>query len=739
MSAVRGDKETQELNDIIKSLGERGRKSLKWKETDRNFWNTMLHLYSDMWSKVSGNLVIFRPYGSVAEDLKSDEPDDFGDVDIMIFPESDNLLIHEELIEYLPEHPLHVRIKGVDHPVFTFCCVKDTSYLSTLAVKNSHELIYGELSDAFPALFRSMSRKSNLPPQLLACDLKADASNSPALTVDFVLPPEDVKVASLQSSVRELPQNSEQLQTKMMTTVVTEVNKDVELGRREKKGGTTSDIKMEFKGVKQPFAIEEELASRELVQDPEGDQKDAAAYGVKAVEYLCEHLFRKGDNSEEDPCREQNETQGVQSRKHLLTAGIDYVPALKSPGWPKVAQDWILRERKWPSPQIVSKIIDEGFHLVAKPPKNGGNPDCDFRISFSHAEYLLSQEMNDVQRECFRCLKKYHRAYLSNDPKVLVTFHLKNILLQTIEEIGTDMWTDNNTAECLMKLLGNLLEALTKRHLSHFFVRSYNLFSIDNIEDPEILKSLAGTVKRIMENPLHFAKELIQNLQCEETKVSSNELASSTKHASTRRGHADGETKQTVAEAGGDETQTKKKEVDFQGNSPFTSYRYHELKSIFVAIGKELTDIAFNDHADGKSIETLDALESSIVLDFKHIALEAGFDVEDFCRMLDIYWNMVYLKVMLNTEPNIRLRMLDGLKSVAEYWKWFLKQREQRGIENNETLLSRLFDSNAEDAFDLNHVLPAGAGTRLVQMITSNYELESRRTQPLDVVTDDIP
>ena len=738
MSAVRGEDETKELNDIIKSLGEQGKESQRWKQTDRNFWNIMLHLYSDVWSKVSGNLVIFRPYGSVAEDLKSDEPDDVGDVDIMIFPESDNLLIHKELIEYLPEHPLHVRIKGVDHPVFSFCCVKDTSYLSTSAVKNSHELIYGDLSDALPALFRSMSRKNRSSRRLFTCDFK-DASNSPALTFDFVLPPEDINPALSQSSVRELPENSEQLQNKMMTTHLTKVNKDIEKGRKEKQGETTSDIQTEFKEEKQTLALKEELASRDLVQGPEGDEDDETTQGVKAVECLCKHLLRKEyNNSKEDLSCEQNETEETQPRKHQLTAGIDYVPALKSPGWPEVAQDWIMRERKWPSPQIVGKIVHEGFHLVAKSPKSGGNPDCDFRISFSHAEYLLSQEMNDVQRQCYRCLKKYHRAYLSKDPKGLVTFHLKNILLQTIEETGADMWIDSNRAECLMKLFGNLLEALTKKHLSHFFVRSYNLFSIDYIEHPEILESLAGTVKRIMENPVQFAKELIQNLQCEETKVSRNELASSTKHATARRGLAHGETEQTAAEAGSDETQNKQKEMDYQGNSPFTSYRYNELKSIFLAIGKELTDIAFNDHAGGRSIETLDPLESSIVHDFKHIAMEADFDVEDFSRMLDLNWNTVYLKVLLSTEPNMRSRMLDGLKSVAEFWKWLLKEGEL-GIENNETILSRMLDFTAEDAFDLSHFLPAGAGTRLIRTITGNYGLESRTAQPQDVVTDDIP
>jgi len=127
-------------------------------------------------------------------------------------------------------------------------------------------------------------------------------------------------------------------------------------------------------------------------------------------------------------------------------------------------------------PEIVLQLVQEGVHLVVKSPKNGGNPHRDFRISFSHAEYLLSQEMNGIQRECFLCLKKFHRAYLVTEPKALVSFHLKNIFLQTIEETGAEMWTENNIAESMMKLFRNLLEALTRKVLPHFFVRSDNLF-----------------------------------------------------------------------------------------------------------------------------------------------------------------------------------------------------------------------------------------------------------------------
>ena len=84
-------------------------------------------LFSKLLNKTSENRVMFRPYGSAAEDLKCHEPYDVGDVDIMIFPTSKNLTILDDLLEYLPEHPVHARIKGVDHPVLQSCLVLQCS------------------------------------------------------------------------------------------------------------------------------------------------------------------------------------------------------------------------------------------------------------------------------------------------------------------------------------------------------------------------------------------------------------------------------------------------------------------------------------------------------------------------------------------------------------------------------------------------------------------------------------
>ena len=116
-----------------------------------------------------------------------------------------------------------------------------------------------------------------------------------------------------------------------------------------------------------------------------------------------------------------NVTDFEKSSNHQK-GGVDIVPALKAPGWPMVAQEWIGRKRKWPSQKVIDRILQEGFHLVVKAPKNGGNLKCDFRISFANAEYLLSRELNEVQRECYRCLKNFIESIFPQNPRVWCRF-----------------------------------------------------------------------------------------------------------------------------------------------------------------------------------------------------------------------------------------------------------------------------------------------------------------------------
>ena len=103
--------------------------------------------------------------------------------------------------------------------------------------------------------------------------------------------------------------------------------------------------------------------------------------------------------------------------------------------------------------------------------------------------------------------------------QVLVTFHLKTVLLWACEETGTDFWTDDNRASCVMMLLDKLQQALVTRTLPHFFMPTLNLFADAAVEYPEVLVELGRKVQEIKRNPTQFKMEHITRSSVEEQQL----------------------------------------------------------------------------------------------------------------------------------------------------------------------------------------------------------------------------
>lgn len=828
---------------MFKSLGERGKEAEIKKKYNDHVVAYLLQQLSEYLGKTTANRIMARPYGSAVEDLKSLVPDDYGDVDIMIFPTSDDCLVHEALLEYSPENPLHAKIKGRNHPVFQSCLVEDTEYVATSALKNVHSAIYGSaaprLLDLLKHSLRALSREDlTLSPKGVYS--WKNKENSPAFTFDFQQSFEtlveqmqkmkdsqnwnsldgaqwqwfqkalcDAKgteytrehaelLSDLFQHIREAwskDGSSNSLESfpavfqeivygDKMQNLKARVEGIGDRSQNETESGTSEAVAngqrrvtpescdadesgsssvahndnvescvtpqncengegaADIKSTSSLESIENSLAdpTSESVHDKTEDSTKTDESGTAMRNSIEKEKLTSDDVAHSEDYREEAEKKlGWRSnrwlehitgtaieikegtakiKKYKRKEGVDLVPALKSQGWPKVAKEWIKRDRKWPSPEMVDKVVQEGYHMVVKPPKNGDSR-CYFRISFSHAEFLLSQEMNEVQRECYRCLKKIHRVHLSK-PEGLVTFHLKNIFQQTIEETGSEIWTESNRAECMMKLLGNLLEALTKKDLRHFFVRSYNLFGVDYIEDATILESLGEKVEQIMESPLEISKKLIQQYRDIAKQVEEQECDGT-------EGNDKGQSK--------DETSTScALQTGAQGVSAIPSYGYHELEDICLEVSKELVDKALNG-ADC-NLETLDPVEKSLVEDLRELSSSRGFKGEEFLAFIKTSWKttMCY-KVWISTEPDMRRRMLDAIQGQVEMIKWILKQ-EDFAAGNEQAIADRMLDPSADDPFDLNHMIPAGAVPKLVRR---SLESLGQGTQLHVLNMDDIP
>ena len=863
----------EEMNLVFKCLGERGREAQLVKEHDEKFLSFLLGKLTEASTKFTEKKLVVRPYGSAAEDLKCLSPENYGDIDIMVFPTTDSLIIHEDMLEYLPENPLYVRIRASDHSVFQSCLVEGTEYLATSALKNFDPAIYGsKSSEWFDYLKYSLSIVSDdrSPSLQFVCSWK-NKEVGPAFTIDskqwFGTTLEQLQnmteskkgcsceladweglassmfnangmeytrehasvtedllscVGESQASLIESGSDGfirglstlfqEFTSSDAMQSFITRVQA-IESRKQNESGSQAEAMCHEESGVTQQTCDTNEV---ERSSEPANfgpsvtaqNRSDAQAPGNRDLESTS---FDEIDNTripDETVTEKQNDREGARETientskqdggavqkeskaelknsgeregttpkdatvsgraihevesgereklhlkrwlNHLIVEesgnkehrveeegsitrkrGMDLVPALRSRGWPKASRDWLERERKWPSVEMVTKIIDEGYHLVVKSPKYSEIPECDFRISFSHAEYLLSQEMNDIQRECYRCLKKLHRAYLSS-PAGLVSFHLKNLFLQTIEETGAEMWTEDKRAECMMKLLENLLKALKDKDLRHFFARSYNLFGVDYFENPENLASLAEVVENIMESPAEFSKALIHQNEDDTKQLKKNEPQQESERAVPGRAAEQG----SVNDNQGNKeitTDTVLRSPQQCGNL-LPNYRYHDMQDMYLQVGKELVEKAVN----GDEIH--DPLERSLVKDFKEMIQSHNLQTEHFLQMLRSGWSNAYFRICLSTELEMRRRMLDAIRGDVETWKYCLRQ-EDLASGNEEAIANRMLDPSNEDRFDLSNIVPAGGLGQYLRMFLNG--LDNRPPQPAQVQTiqavDDIP
>ena len=832
------DEKTQELSLQFKSLGEQNDAENE-REHGQMILFYVLKQYLKDQEKDTENDTLLRTYGSAAEDLKCIEPDDVGDVDIVIYPDSNNLTIHEELIEYLPENPMHVRIKGADHPVLKSCLVEDTEYVATSVLKTFHPAIYGrsvskvlniiifatagplmmmiltpELSSvlestyqlknkkASPALTFSFSWPLNRQPnnsfhvyreglKRMAhgfCKLTGTEEHAKVIN-DFIQLSNElymyldskrpITISEILSGFLKLYQSykakTHQARFRSISKsqphhYKTQRSKDVK-GEQQSRGKNANlfqgiflscdgkkaqsntgefNSDMRNRSTENPDALDDRsetknsgdlIESRILSQEeqvfvmqkeesPSYDSQRTKAPGKRILNPFFDPVIAGSitEAREHSITETANATDFEKSSDHA-EGGVDIVPAFKAPGWPIVAQEWIRRERKWPSQEVIDQILQEGFHLVVKAPKHGGNLECDFRISFANAEFLLSRELNEVQRECYRCLKKFHRAYLSTKPKSLVSFHLKNLFLQTVEETGAEIWTQSNRVECMMKLFRNLLEALRKRDLRHFFVRSYNLFSVDYIEDLNILEPLVGICEKIIENPMQFVRKLTQRQNSEQTKEEQNCMS-----ALTTQGQSD--VHQEVSCKG---IEKEFKEGTNQDRISIVSFRYHDLREIFLSTSKEMTDLAFKDPRC--ILQSLHSLEKSIIEDLREIEKYHIIQVADFPKMFDMWWDTAYFKIRFSQEPNIRSCILDGIKSVLEWCKCVLKQ-EDFATGNKEAIIQRILDPSSKDSCDLfSHIIFASVWFQFIPGMFRDEKvtLRLRLAQASKAIQEDIP
>ena len=184
-------------------------------------------------------------------------------------------------------------------------------------------------------------------------------------------------------------------------------------------------------------------------------------------------------------------------------SGYDLVPSIHCPFWPRGAEEWLHRPRRygWPTPTDITQITDFGCHLVAVGFPLSASKEMEWRISFSIAERILVWSFNHVQIQCYAVmkiiLKEFIKVQCSPSNYVLCSYFIKTFLFWKFEVTESTFWRADNFRACISFLLVEFTKCIRDRELPHYFFPSFNLLSVKLTREAqrELLQILETTIE----------------------------------------------------------------------------------------------------------------------------------------------------------------------------------------------------------------------------------------------------
>ena len=176
------------------------------------------------------------------------------------------------------------------------------------------------------------------------------------------------------------------------------------------------------------------------------------------------------------------------------------------------------RSRTWPTTETLSEISRLPTLIVAAGHKLSANRDIEWRLSCSHAEYILCTTLPVWVKQAF-CAFKYvmKRLYLasavwnrigtthdtsqqesSEGRSKLCSFRLKMTLFWELEK--TDAWKYESSFYLLLRLFDALLKFLTCCDLPHYFIPDCNLLQC--VADRETNAAIRYINEYVLRNPV---------------------------------------------------------------------------------------------------------------------------------------------------------------------------------------------------------------------------------------------
>ncbi|XP_062570945.1 uncharacterized protein LOC134232969 [Saccostrea cucullata] len=148
--------------------------------------------------------------------------------------------------------------------------------------------------------------------------------------------------------------------------------------------------------------------------------------------------------------------------------------------WPPSASLWINRCHSWPPPHIIHDIVSQGCHFAAIGHKLGNHEHNEWRISFSLAERKLVYSMNHCQFLTYGLLKLFLKEVinrgLSDEEKLLCSYHIKTAVFWTIQQNTIPYWCPQNLLECFLLCFKFILKWVYEGVCPNFFIPQNNMF-----------------------------------------------------------------------------------------------------------------------------------------------------------------------------------------------------------------------------------------------------------------------
>ncbi|CAC5371191.1 unnamed protein product [Mytilus coruscus] len=140
----------------------------------------------------------------------------------------------------------------------------------------------------------------------------------------------------------------------------------------------------------------------------------------------------------------KSKPHGPALMQSVLGADYDYVISIKSESWPKIAMEWINRNRQygWPPQEMIYSIVQKGCHIVPVGSSRNHAEDKDWRLSFPMIDYCPRSYSYLLRSFCYfklgdaqRCEHEYNEMKLVCDTYCgnLKTMHqTSNFILKLI-------------------------------------------------------------------------------------------------------------------------------------------------------------------------------------------------------------------------------------------------------------------------------------------------------------------